>query len=110
MKSENDNIGIGLAGSKDICLKMGGDIILRESRPGLTAFAFKIPIKVIRSSIDSVSLSISEGNEEEHLHMNLDCTIIRLFGSERPIPDIVQEYLNIVRVFQNSQSNSDIRK
>ena len=49
MKSENDNIGIGLAGSKDICVKMGGDIILKTSRPGLTAFAFKIPIKVTRS-------------------------------------------------------------
>ena len=48
MKSENDNIGIGLAGSKDICVKMGGDIILKASRPGLTAFVFKIPIKVTR--------------------------------------------------------------
>ena len=47
-KSENDNIGIGLAGSKDICVKMGGDIILKTSQPGLTAFVFKIPIKVTR--------------------------------------------------------------
>lgn len=46
MKSQNDNIGIGLACSKDICKRMGGDIVLKASREGLTAFAFKIPIKV----------------------------------------------------------------
>ena len=49
MKSENDNIGMGLSGSKDLCVKMGGDIILKDSRPGLTAFSFKIPIMLIKS-------------------------------------------------------------
>lgn len=48
MKSQNDNLGIGLACSKDICIRMGGDIALKVSHEGLTAFSFKIPIKVIK--------------------------------------------------------------
>ena len=109
MKSENDNIGIGLACSKDICVKMGGDIILKTSHPGLTVFAFKIPIKVIRSSVDSERISISEDMPENNLH-EVDCRVIRLFGSDRPIPDIVSDYLNLVRVFQNSNQDSEQRQ
>jgi len=30
-KSQNDNIGVGLSCSKEICLKMGGDIKLKQS-------------------------------------------------------------------------------
>lgn len=37
-KSENDNIGIGLACSKEICKHMGGDIRVKLSKKGLTAF------------------------------------------------------------------------
>ena len=109
MKSENDNIGIGLAGSKDICVKMGGDIILKTSRPGLTAFAFKIPIKVVRSSVASEKISISDDMIEAHQH-EIDCRVIRLFGSDRSIPDIVLEFLNLVRVFQNSNQGSEQRQ
>ena len=48
MKTQNDNIGIGLACSKEICKAMGGDIVLKTSQKGLTAFSFKIPIKTER--------------------------------------------------------------
>jgi hypothetical protein len=45
-KPENDNIGLGLASSKDITVEMGGDIRLLKSSRGLTVFQFKIPITV----------------------------------------------------------------
>jgi signal transduction histidine kinase len=45
-KSQNDNIGIGLSCSKEICLKMGGDIKLKKSQKGLTVMAFKLPVKI----------------------------------------------------------------
>ena len=45
-KVKDNSIGIGLACSHAICREMGGDMILRESKQGLTAFAFKIPVKV----------------------------------------------------------------
>ena len=48
MKTQNDNIGIGLACSKDLCNMMGGDLVLKTSQKGLTAFSYKIPIKVVR--------------------------------------------------------------
>ena len=48
MKTKNDNIGIGLACSKDLCKLLGGDVILKFSENGLTAFSFKIPIKIDR--------------------------------------------------------------
>ena len=93
MKAENDNIGIGLAGSKDICVKMGGDIILKVSRPGLTAFAFKIPVKVVKPEAEYEVISISEGHRA-----NQDFKVFRLFGTERPIPEIVQDFLEISKV------------
>lgn len=43
-KSSNDSIGIGLACSSDICKKLGGDITLKKSEPGLTVIAFKFPV------------------------------------------------------------------
>jgi sensor histidine kinase regulating citrate/malate metabolism len=46
MKTQNDNIGIGLTCSKEICKKIGGDIKLIQSKKGLTVMAFKIPVKV----------------------------------------------------------------
>ena len=45
-KPENDNIGLGLASSRDITVEMGGDIRLLKSTRGLTIFQFKIPITV----------------------------------------------------------------
>jgi signal transduction histidine kinase len=45
MKPENDNIGLGLSCSYEITRQIGGDIKLSESKNGLTAFVFKIPIK-----------------------------------------------------------------
>ena len=45
-KSQNDNIGVGLSCSKEICLKMGGDIKLKQSSKGLTVMAFKLPVKI----------------------------------------------------------------
>lgn len=46
MKTQNDNIGIGLACSREICKKMGGDIKLKQSQKGLTVMAFKLPVRV----------------------------------------------------------------
>jgi sensor histidine kinase regulating citrate/malate metabolism len=46
MKTQNDNIGVGLSCSREICMKIGGDIKLIQSKKGLTVMAFKIPVKV----------------------------------------------------------------
>jgi C4-dicarboxylate-specific signal transduction histidine kinase len=45
-KSQNDNLGLGLACSKSIANKMGGDIKLKMSKKGISVFAFKIPVKL----------------------------------------------------------------
>jgi sensor histidine kinase regulating citrate/malate metabolism len=37
---------MGLACSHAIVKEMGGDIILKESKKGLTVFGFKMPVKV----------------------------------------------------------------
>jgi len=37
---------MGLASSFDIVRKLGGDIILKQSKRGLTIFGFKIPVKI----------------------------------------------------------------
>ena len=48
-KLQNDNIGIGLSCSKNLCKKMGGDIKLKHSEKGLTAMHFKLPVQVKQS-------------------------------------------------------------
>ena len=98
MKSQNDNLGIGLACSKDICIRMGGDIALKVSQEGLTAFSFKIPIKVIRKKAIVIDESVSQ-SEWEYKGQELDNEVTRLVGSERPIPDAIQSYLRHVRIF-----------
>ena len=55
-KSDNDNLGIGLSCSKDICQHMGGDIRVKFSQKGLTVFQFKIPVKIEKNK-NSGSLS-----------------------------------------------------
>ena len=47
---KDNSIGIGLACSHAICREMGGDMVLKQSKMGLTAFAFKIPVKVNQKS------------------------------------------------------------
>jgi C4-dicarboxylate-specific signal transduction histidine kinase len=46
IKEEHHNIGLGLACSKDLTKKLGGDIKVIMSQPGLTNIAFKIGVKV----------------------------------------------------------------
>ena len=46
MNAKNDNIGLGLSGSREITFKMGGDITLKESQDELTVFSFKVPVRV----------------------------------------------------------------
>jgi K+-sensing histidine kinase KdpD len=41
---EDNSIGMGLACSSAIASALGGDITLKKSIRGLTAFAFKIPV------------------------------------------------------------------
>jgi signal transduction histidine kinase len=43
-KAQNDNIGLGLSCSKEICKLLGGDLKLKHSEKGMTVFTFKIPI------------------------------------------------------------------
>ena len=50
---------MGLACSRSIAKEMGGDIVLKESKKGLTVFAFKIPVKV------------EEPNQEQNIESNL---------------------------------------
>ena len=52
MKSKNDNIGIGLACSNDICTQLGGDMTIKISNKGLTALAFKMPIKINKKRLE----------------------------------------------------------
>ena len=47
---KDNNIGMGLACSEAISSALNGDITILQSQKGLTAFAFKIPVKV---SIDN---------------------------------------------------------
>jgi sensor histidine kinase regulating citrate/malate metabolism len=43
---QDNNIGMGLACSEQISSALDGDIAIKESKKGLTVFAFKIPVKV----------------------------------------------------------------
>ena len=43
-KIDNYSVGMGLACSAAISKALGGDIILKKSKRGLTSFAFKIPV------------------------------------------------------------------
>jgi signal transduction histidine kinase len=45
-KVKDHNIGIGLACSNSISKALNGDITVKKSKRGLTAFAFKIPVQV----------------------------------------------------------------
>ena len=99
MKTQNDNIGIGLACSRDICMKMNGDIVLKTSRKGLTAFAFKIPIKVIRPQQNEDMISVLVDNEVCS-NKEIETEVVRLIGTERAIPDIVSELLDTLRIHQ----------
>jgi len=47
-KAEDGNIGLGLSCSKIISNRLGGDACLKQSRKGLTIFAFKIPVTVTK--------------------------------------------------------------
>ena len=41
-KPENDNLGLGLSCSKQICRLLGGDMKLKKSIKGMTVLIFKI--------------------------------------------------------------------
>jgi signal transduction histidine kinase len=43
---EDNNIGMGLACSEAISTALEGDITIKQSRRGLTVFAFKIPVTI----------------------------------------------------------------
>jgi signal transduction histidine kinase len=106
MKSENDNIGIGLACSKEICKEMGGDIALKVSRKGLTAFSFKIPIKVQRPREEEDMISVVV-DSQLHLKKEAEIEVVRLIGSERPIPDVIIDFLQLNRINPNNNFYSE---
>jgi K+-sensing histidine kinase KdpD len=54
IKAQNDNIGLGLSCSKEICKKLGGDLKLKQSEKGMTIFGFKIPV-TLQETPDSFS-------------------------------------------------------
>jgi hypothetical protein len=56
----------------------------------LTAFSFKIPIKIIRKEDEEEIILVYDRHEEKNC---LNIKVNRLVGSERPIPDIVVDYL-----------------
>ena len=99
MKTQNDNIGLGLACSKDLCKKLGGDVILMSSNDGLTAFSFKIPIKLVRKE-EPIGIQILSGNPDVGTILQVN----RLVGSERPIPDAIVHYLE-----KQSRRDSSVR-
>lgn len=43
-KPKNDNIGLGLAATRTISRKMGGDLTLKQSQVGLTVFNLLFPV------------------------------------------------------------------
>ena len=52
-----DSIGVGLASSKAIVEKMGGDITIKESQKGLTVLEFWMPVK-IKEKYEDIGSSI----------------------------------------------------
>ena len=54
-KPQNDNIGLGLASSKEIAKQLKGDIKLQLSKKGLTVFKFKIPIIIAHNDLNVIS-------------------------------------------------------
>ena len=55
-KVKDHTIGMGLACSKEICNKLGGDLMLVSSVPGLTQFSFKLPVLAKHKSNQSFIL------------------------------------------------------
>ena len=45
-KPKNDNIGLGLSASRKIIRELQGDLIIKQSKQGLTVFKMRFPIKV----------------------------------------------------------------
>ena len=45
-KSKDHSIGIGLAASREIVQRMGGDAFLKRSSDGLTVFSITLPVQV----------------------------------------------------------------
>ena len=43
-KVKNHSIGMGLACSREIARKLGGDVWLKSSKKGLTVFSISIPV------------------------------------------------------------------
>ena len=55
-KIDNYSVGMGLACSDAISKALGGDIILKKSKRGLTSFAFKIPVvKINKHRLEQVA-------------------------------------------------------
>ena len=52
LKAQNDNIGMGLSCSKEICKKLGGDMRLKHSQKGMTIFAFKFPVELSKNELN----------------------------------------------------------
>lgn len=79
-KVKDKTIGMGLACSKDISLKLGGDVDLNFSKPGLTSFSFRIPVKMMNSSFKQEKLEF----------LNLDQHFTVETFTEQPL---LKEYL-----------------
>ena len=48
IKPKNDNLGLGLAATRTIVKKLGGDLFLKQSTNGLTVFKLRFPVTTQR--------------------------------------------------------------
>lgn len=57
---QDKTIGVGLSCSRIICKALGGDITLKQSKNGITNFAFKIPVKIKSRDVEHIHLLNSQ--------------------------------------------------
>ena len=55
---------MGLACSKEIACKLGGDIMIKHSEPSLTIFCFKIPVNMVHLEEIEYTWKYSDGRDQ----------------------------------------------
>ena len=102
IQEENHNIGLGLSCSKDLTQKLGGNIKVIESQPGLTNIAFKFGVKVIQE------LNFSDVNQKTYHSCNFNqnkVTLVKLTQCERPFNKKLQSYMIKKNMVSKDQIN-----
>lgn len=118
MKAENDTLGLGLACSSAICGKLGGDITVKQSHTGMTVVAFKFPVSLkvktcFKRNQSENCLMQKMGGSMRNMAFNVfkedtnRCDHIKLIGNERPLPDVVLNFLQKQHLFPLNEASKD---